>query len=256
MSDWQPQKYLAFAEERTRPARDLLAQVPVDAPQVVYDLGCGPGNSTALLVERFPPARVIGIDSSPAMLAAARLACPAAEYREADLATWQPEEAPDLLFSNATFQWVPNHLTVLARLAATLKPGGVLAVQMPDNLAEPSHRLMREVAAAGPWTAKLKTAAAARDPLPPPEIYYRHLKPLFTRLDIWHTVYNHALEGASGIVNWVTSTGLRPFLDPLDAGERAHYLATYAARVASAYPVMADGKVLLRFPRLFFAGVR
>lgn len=263
MSDWQPQKYLAFAEERARPARDLLAQVPLDDAPTVYDLGCGPGNSTTLLVERFARARVIGIDSSPAMLAAARLACPAArlacpaaEYCAADLATWQPEETPDLLFSNATLQWVPDHLAVLARLVATLRPGGVLAVQMPDNLAEPSHRLMREVAEAEPWAAKLKTAAAARDPLPPPEVYYRHLKPFFTRLDIWHTVYNHALAGASGIVDWVSSTGLRPYLDPLDVDERAQYLAAYKARIATAYPAMADGTVLLRFPRLFLAGVR
>lgn len=256
MSDWQPRKYLAYAEERTRPARDLLAKVLLNNPRTVYDLGCGPGNSTALLVERFARARVIGIDNSPAMLAAARKTCPEADYHEADLTTWQPEETPDLLFSNATFQWVPNHLAVLARLAEMLKPGGVLAVQMPDNLAEPSHRLMQEVADAGPWAAKLKTAAAARDPLPSPQVYYWHLKPFFTRLEIWHTVYNHPLAGASGIVDWVTSTGLRPYLDPLETSERVQYLAAYEARIAKAYPALADGTVLLRFPRLFLAGVR
>ena len=256
MSDWQPQQYLAFADERTRAARDLLAQVPLASAACVYDLGCGPGNSTALLVQRFPAAGVIGINSSPAMLAAARRDCPQAEYIEADLSTWQPVGVPDLLFSNATFQWVEDHLEVAARLAQALKPGGVLAVQMPDNLKEPSHRLMQVVAEAGPWAVKLAAAAAARQPLPAPQVYYERLKPLFTRLDIWHTVYNHVLDGADGIVAWVTSTGLRPYLNPLDAAERASFLEAYRSRIAAAYPAMADGNVLLRFPRLFIVGER
>jgi trans-aconitate 2-methyltransferase len=256
LSDWHPEQYLAFADERTRAARDLLAQVPLRAARTVHDLGCGPGNSTALLVERFPAAIVTGIDNSPAMLEAARKACPAARFVAGDLANWMPEEAPDLLFSNAALQWVPDHLGVMARLASALPEGGVLAVQMPDNLMEPSHQLMQAAAQQGPWAGKLSAAAAAREALPPVSACYARLKPLLRRLDIWHTVYNHPLDGVDGIVSWLASTGLRPWLDPLGPEEQADYLARYRALLAEAYPLQADGKALLRFPRLFILGVR
>ena len=256
MTDWNPASYLAFADERTRPARDLLAQVPLATAQRVYDLGCGPGNSTALLVERFPAAQVTGIDNSPAMLDAARAACPGADFSFGDLAAWRPPDVPDMLFSNATLQWVPGHLAVLERLAMSLPEGGVLAVQMPDNLNEPSHRLMREAAAMGPWAAKLREAAAARDVLPGVESYYARLKPKVRRLDIWHTIYNHLLDGVDGIIAWLGSTGLRPFLAPLGEAERAGFLGAYRKLLAAAYPLQEDGKVLLRFPRLFVVGVR
>ena len=190
------------------------------------------------------------------MLARARVDCPQAEFRQADLASWMPGTVPDLLYSNATFQWVPDHMQVLSRLTGRLQPGGVLAVQMPDNLAEPSHRLMQEVAEAGPWAAKLGKASAARSILPAPTAYYALLKPLFQRLDIWHTSYNHPLDGAPGILDWLMTTGLRPYLAPLDSEEQAAYLAIYEARVAKAYVAMPDGKVLLRLPRLFMVGVR
>lgn len=249
-------QYLAFADERTRAARDLLAQVPLSAARRVYDLGCGPGNSTALLVERFPGAAVTGIDNAQAMLEAARRACPSAEFVAGDLAQWAPVDVPDLLFSNAALHWVPDHLGVMERLVGHLPRGGVLAVQMPDNLAEPSHALMQRVAEEGPWAAKLVAASLAREALPAVEGYYARLKPLFARLDIWHTVYNHPLDGVDGIIAWLMATGLRPYLDPLSAEERADYLARYRALLADAYPLQADGKVLLRFPRLFILGVR
>jgi trans-aconitate 2-methyltransferase len=249
VSDWQPLNYLQFAEQRTRPARDILAQVPLTSAEVVFDLGCGPGNSTALLVERFPQATVTGVDNSPAMLAEARRACPAARYVEADLAAWQPPAA-QLLYSNATFQWVPDHLAVLDRLAAALPQGGVLAVQMPDNLGEPSHRLMSRVA------EEMGLAVSARVHLQTPSAFWQALRPRFSRLDIWHTVYNHPLDGIAGIVDWLSSTGLRPYLGALDAAGRAAFLARYADLLREAYPVMAGGTVLLRFPRLFLVGVR
>ena len=256
MADWSPSQYLKFADERNRPARDLLAQVPLSSPGTVYDLGCGPGNSTGLLVERFPRAAITGIDNSPAMIEEARKACIGASFALSDLSRWMPETAPDLLFSNAAFQWVPDHLEVIARLAATLKPGGVIAVQMPDNLDEPSHRLMAETAEQGPWKEKLLHASAARDPLPAPSAYYARLKPLFVRLDIWHTIYNHPLQGVRGIVEWVKSTGLRPYLNPLGAEMQEAFLAEYEQRLGQAYPADAEGTVLLRFPRLFIVGTR
>jgi trans-aconitate 2-methyltransferase len=256
LSDWQPQNYLKFADARLRPALELLAHVPLHAAQRVYDLGCGPGNATQLLVDRFPGSAVTGIDNSPAMLAAARKACPQADYEAGDLASWMPGDRPQLLFSNAAFQWVPDHLAVLERLAGSLAPGGVLAVQMPDNLSEPSHELMQWVADRGPWRDKLSQAAAARQVLPPVTAYFGCLSPLFRQLDIWHVVYNHPLQGADGIISWFASTGLRPYLDPLSESERDAFLKMYRTKLQEAYPAQPDGTVLLRFPRLFILGVR
>ena len=203
MTDWSPSQYLKFQDERSRPARDLLAAVPLQSAQCVVDLGCGPGNSTELLARRYPEAELIGIDSSPDMLVAARKRLPRARFVEADLADWRPDILVDLIFANAVFQWVPNHLDVLARLVEALPSGAVLAVQMPDNLAEPSHRLMRAVAASSRWAEKLSPAAGLRDELPPPSAYYDRLKPDAACVDVWHTIYNHALAGAGAIVEWL-----------------------------------------------------
>lgn len=254
MVDWSPSKYLEFEDERTRPARDLLAAVPLAEASFVVDIGCGPGNSTELLQRRFPRARHLGYDTSPAMLAKARERLPSVEFVEADAARFVPDTPPDLFFANAVFQWLPEHMEVFVRLLGQLAPGGALAVQMPDNLAEPTHRLMKEVAAAGPWAKRL--AGAARDPLPPVRAYYEALKPHCRRLDIWHTVYNHPLAGAAAVVEWVKSTGLKPFLDPLGDAEKTEFLAAYTSRIAEAYPPVADGTVLLRFPRLFIVASR
>jgi trans-aconitate 2-methyltransferase len=221
----------------------------------IVDIGCGPGNSTELLVERFHNAEIIGFDSSPDMLRQARERLPDRRFVEADVSTWQPEVGTDLLFANAVFQWVPDRERILRRLTEALPQRGVLAVQMPDNLNEPSHRLMAEVAAAGPWANKLKRASEARAPLPTPQGYYELLKPVARRVDIWHTIYNHPLEGATAIVEWVKGTGLKPYIDPLEGSERDGYLAAYTASIAEAYPASPDGKALLRFPRMFILAV-
>ena len=256
MADWSAQQYLKFEDERTRPSRDLLAQIPLADARKVVDIGCGPGNSTELLVKRWPRAEVIGIDTSADMLRQARERLPRQKFIEANVAHWAPPENTDVLFANAIFQWVPGHLKQLQRLTGALPRGGVLAVQMPDNLDEPVHVLMREVAQAGPWREQLADKARMRDALPTPGGYYDALRPICSRLDIWHTIYNHVLDDAAAVVEWVKGTGLRPFLDPLEAPERKQYLAEYAARVAAAYPPQADGKVLLRFPRVFIVAVK
>lgn len=254
MSDWSATRYLRFEDERTRPAADLLAAVPLAVARRVADLGCGPGNSTELLVRRFPRAEVVGVDSSPGMLEEAGRRLPGVALVRADLAGWAPEPGTDLLFANAVFQWVPDHPAVLRRLLAALPGGGALAVQMPDNVEEPSHRLMRETAAELGLSERL--AGAYRPPLPSAEAYHDLLRPLCARLDIWRTTYHHPLADAAAIVEWVRATGLRPFLDPLGAEERARYLAAYEAGVAEAYPRRACGGVLLAFPRLFLVAVR
>jgi trans-aconitate 2-methyltransferase len=256
MVDWSPQRYLKFADERARPAMDLLARVGVAEPKLVYDLRCGPGNSTQLLVEAFPEAEVVGLDNSPAMLETARATRLHARFEAADISTWKADPAADLLFSNALFQWVPQHVDVLQHLLRGLKAGGILAVQLPDNLNEPSHSLMQEVALHPAWADRLKRAATKRSAVLSPLAYYEALKPLCSRVDIWHSIYTHPLERAQGIVDMFLSTGLRPFLADLTASEQGAFLDAYKQRIAEAYPAAFDGKVLLRFPRLFIVAVK
>ena len=158
---WSAKQYVTFEDERTRPARDLLAAIPTPEARSVVDIGCGPGNSTELLVERFPGAKVQGLDSSADMIDAARKRLPQLQFEVADIDKWADEGPFDVIFANAVLQWVPDHATLLPALAGKLAQGGSLAIQMPDNLNEPSHRLMREVAANGPWVSKLADAAGS-----------------------------------------------------------------------------------------------
>ena len=236
MADWNPNLYVKFENERTRPARDLLDRVPLADARRVADLGCGPGNSTELLVERFAKADVIGVDSSQNMLASARQRLPACEFIQADLSNWKPDRSFDLLFANATFQWVTDHAAALLRLFENQESGSVLAVQMPDNFNELSHVRMRETAKAGRWASRYGDLSKTRETILTPEAYYDLFQPRAKRIDLWHTVYHHVLKGTSAIVEWVKSTGLRPYIDPLPDDERAEYLADYAARIAVAYP--------------------
>jgi trans-aconitate 2-methyltransferase len=256
MSDWNAQQYLKFEDQRSRPARDLAAQVPLKDARRIYDLGCGPGNSTEILREMFPDAELVGMDSSPDMLTKARARMPGTSFVAGDLATWMPPADADLLYSNATFQWVPDHLAVLERLLKTLRSGGVLALQVPDNTREPSHMLLNEVAADPRWAAMLAKSDAGRDDLPAVAAYYDRLRPLCQHFDIWHTHYEHPLDGPEGIVEWFKGSHLRPYLDALPADQRAVFIAEYTARLAKAYPKQFDGKCLLRFPRLFIVAVR
>jgi len=256
MSDWDAQQYLKFEDERTRAARDLLAQVPVQDARGVVDIGCGPGNSTELLAKRWPQAKITGIDTSADMLRQARERLPQHTFVEANISHWAPPAGTDVLFANAIFQWVPGHLKQLMRLAMALPVGGAMAVQMPDNMSEPSHVMMREVARLPQFHTQLAHALEARGDLPKPGAYYDALRPLSSRIDIWHTVYNHVLDDAPAIVEWVKGTGLRPFLDPLEIPERREFLEAYTARIAACYLPQADGKVLLRFPRIFIVVVK
>jgi trans-aconitate 2-methyltransferase len=254
MSDWNPTLYTRFEDERTRPAAELLARVPLNAPRSVVDLGCGPGNSTELLIKRFPSACIVGTDSSPAMLTSARQRLPQLSFELGDIADWAPAEPVDLVYANASLQWVGDHPRLLPQLLSALAPGGVLAVQMPDNLDEPSHRLIRETA-----EALLGIAADDGDKhrarILPAQQYYDLLTPR-ADVDVWRTTYYHRMDDAAAIVQWLRATGLKPYVDPLAPELQARFLAEYQRRIELAYPVRADGQRLLAFPRLFIVARR
>lgn len=255
MKSWDAAQYTRFEAERNRPIHDLIAQLP-DGVRRAVDIGCGPGNSTELLMRRWPEATVSGFDNSPEMIAAARERLPGVQFEVTDVSSWRASgPAPDLLFSNAVFQWVPHHERVLPALVQQLAPGGWLAVQMPDNLREPAHLLMGEVGAKGPWAERL--AGVQREERPAADWYLRVLRDAGATVDIWRTTYYHQLPGGMrAVVEWFKGSGLRPFLKPLSQEEQADYLARYEQALAGAYPMLPDGTVLLPFPRLFFIARR
>lgn len=246
---WNPSTYLAFADERTRPAAELLARVPCETPKRVADLGCGPGNSTALLVQRWPDAKVEGIDSSPQMIATAKKTSVKADFVLADLAAWTPSARYDVIFSNATYQWLSDHQTLLPRLMGFVMKGGVFAFQVPNNQYAPSHTLMRDVAAQGPWAEKLANVRGIF--VEKAQAYFDILAAHAASVDIWATEYLHVLDGEDAVFKWVSGTGLRPYLDALDDEERARFVTEYKARLNVAYPRRADDKTLFPFSRLF-----
>ena len=252
---WNPQSYLAFGDQRTRPAIDLLARVPLPKAERIADLGCGPGNATRLLVERWPEAIVIGIDSSRDMLAKAAGSGIVATWVEADIATWAPPHPLDLIYSNAALHWLGGHRALLPELLGRLRPGGVLAVQMPRNFEAPSHALLRATAEDGPWSDRLAGILDWR-PVAAPEWYYDLLAPHAAVLDIWETVYLHVLDGDDPVLRWTRSTALRPIMQALDDEHRAAFEAAYAARLRAAYPRRADGRTLFPFRRLFIVAQR
>lgn len=235
--------------------RDLVAAIPNRNVKTAIDLGCGPGNSTEVLAAAFPTATVTGLDNSPDMIAAARERLPNIQFELADLTTWADPGPFDVILSNAVMQWVPGHDALFPDLLGKLSAGGSLAIQIPDNADQPALRLMREVAAEGPWAGKLTDAPrpARQDAL----WYYELMKPLSAHVDLWRTIYFHVIAGgAAGVVEWFKGSALRPLLDALDEAERGSFLSLYQAEVAKAYRTMPDSTVLLPFPRLFIVATR
>jgi trans-aconitate 2-methyltransferase len=254
---WSAAQYVTFEDERTRPVRDLVSVLPDIEARAIVDLGCGPGNSTEVLAARFPDALISGLDSSTDIIAAARRRLPRAQFSIGRIEAWTDGGPFDVILANAALHWVPNHRTLLPELAARLVTGGALAIQMPDNLDTPSHRLMCEIAADGPWAQVLASAAAARTPIEGAGWYYEVLRHVCSKVAVWRTTYYHVMcGGAAGIVEWFTGSALVPFLEPLDAPSRAAYLERYTAAVARTHPTLSDGSVLLPFPRLFMVAIR
>lgn len=253
---WDPQLYLRFGGERTRAAADLLARVPLDAPARIVDLGCGPGNSTALVAARYPHADLEGVDSSAEMLADAAKAGIKARWTQGDFNTWAPATPPDLIFANAAIQWAPDPVALASRLYQTLAPGGVIALQVPQNYARPSHTTIADVADAEKWRTRLAHVHRYDPGMAGPLGYARALRALGAKADIWITEYLHVLEGDDPVFRWMSSTGLRPFLEALDGADRAAFADEVRAAFATAYPAESDGRTFFPFQRLFVVAQR
>ena len=252
---WSAAQYVKFEEERTRPVRDLVQRIPLIRAANAADIGCGPGNSTEVLCERYPEARIVGVDSSPNMIEAARKRLPDIAFEVAEIREWRLREPLDVILANAVLQWIPGHETLLPALIAKLKPGGALAAQMPDNLEEPSHRLMREIAAEGPWAAKLKDAANARAERHGAEWYFRLLRPHAPSGPLAHNLLSSAC-GTGCDCRMAEGNRSSPVPRPA-RGERAGRVpCALRGAIATAYPAEPDGTVLLPFPRLFVVAAR
>ena len=263
---WDPKTYLAFGAERTRPAADLLARIPLEHPRRVADLGCGPGNSTALLRARWPEAEIDAIDFAPEMLADARKSGVDARFIQADIAAWTPDGAYDVIYSNAALQWLENHESLLPRLMSFVRPGGMFAVQVPRNFEEHCHVLLRRAVGDPRWSAELKEVRDWWNVLEP-ETYFDLLQrgaprapsvqsaakpPGASSVDLWETRYFHVLAGKDPVFHWMMGTGLRPFAAALKSPLKEEFLEHYRGLLAAAYPPRPGGQTIHRFLRLFF----
>ena len=263
MSGWNPNQYLKFAAERTQPCRDLAARIAVSNPRRVIDLGCGPGNSTAVLRDRWPDAEFTGLDSSAEMIERARREHPRETWIAGDIAEWAAANDGaddgqfDVVFSNAALQWVEDHATVYPQLLSRVAPGGALAIQIPGNIDALPHRLMREVAASPEWKGSFPPGKVREWHHHEMEFYYDTLAPAAARLDLWATEYLHILPDVDAIVEWYRGTGLRPFLEVLetDAG-RHRFTADYLASLRPHFPPRAAGGVLFPFRRIFLVAYK
>jgi len=252
MTQWNPASYLKFQDERTQPSHDLAARVSLGSPQSIVDIGCGPGNSTRVLRERWPGARITGLDSSPQMIAKAREDYPAEEWVLADAATWRSDERYDVVFSNAALQWIPGHETLVPRLFALLNPGGALAVQVPANNDSPVYLAVNEVARRQPWREAIRGCAELLT-YQQAGFYYDLLSALSPRVALWQTTYYHVLNSHQGLIDWYASTGMRPYLERLpDEEQKRAFQEQVLQACRERYPVQADGRILFPFKRLFF----
>lgn len=247
---WNPDQYLKFSAPRFRPAQDLVARITHERAETIYDLGCGTGNVTELLAERWPEARVTGIDDSGAMLEKARATLPQIEWVQQSIAAWQPDTPADIIFSNAALHWLDDHASLFPKLFSFLAPNGILAVQMPRNFGAPSHTLVTEAARNGPWADRLAHLIKPA-PVAEPSTYYDLLASQAQSIDLWETSYLQALSGPNPVKEWTKGTWLKPFLDALQEPHKLAFEEDYARRVEQAYPPRADGITLFPFKRLF-----
>lgn len=252
---WNPAQYLRYNSERTRPFADLLARVPQQEPALIVDLGCGPGNGTALLRARWPQARIIGIDGSADMIEAATASNtdPLVEYRHQTIEDWLAEveetgTRPDLIVSNAVFHWIENHIDLMPRIAEALADGGSFAFQVAGNFLAPTHALLREIAAEPEFAPYISTKLI--DSVTPAGAYVEALSGDGWDVDAWETTYQHVLQGQDPVYEWLAGAGARPVLTALPDGVRDRFADRYRAALREAYPASSVGTIL-PFRRIF-----
>tara|TARA_Y100001934_G_scaffold280257_2_gene386438 strand:+ start:134 stop:904 length:771 start_codon:yes stop_codon:yes gene_type:complete len=256
VTDWNAQHYLKFGDERTRAAIDLLARINLSSPRRIVDLGCGPGNSTELLWQRWPEADVYGLDSSVEMIAAAKERHPDRSWQLADLEQWSPDEPVDLAFSNAAIQWTSDHGALMKRLIAGTADGGALAFQIPSGSFAEVRKLIHEISREERWNDRMESARQELK-MELPEFYYDALASEASILDVWESEYHHVMNSTDAIVDWISSTGLRPFIGALGIeSEQTEFVEELKRRVAQAYEIRANGKVLFPFRRTFVIAYR
>jgi trans-aconitate 2-methyltransferase len=254
VTTWEPQTYLRYADIRFRAGLDLIARIPKSEYPTIYDLGCGTGHLTRILADTFSSSPVIGIDSSSEMLAEARREFPSIDWQQADITSWRPSAPAGLIYSNAALQWVPDHETLLPSLLKQVRPGGVLAMQVPRHFESPSHLGLKELVMQSEWRSRLEPLLLA--PVPAPETYWRWLLPHARNIDVWETIYLQVLDGQDPVVNFMRGTALRPFLTILPEPDAARFVEAFAERMAAAYPRQPNGQTLFPFRRLFLIAQR
>ncbi|QDT53233.1 Trans-aconitate 2-methyltransferase [Caulifigura coniformis] len=253
---WDVTQYTRFQSERARPFFDLVAQIPQAAAELIVDLGCGTGEQTATLLNRWPEAHVLGLDSSPEMLAksASFVRAGQIDFQSADISSWEPTGPVDILISNAALQWLPDHERLIPRLASHVAPGGTLAVQMPNRFRNTSQRIIEDAIASGPWRDRLRDIGLQRDSVLPSETYVRLLLERGFTVNSWETTYNHLL-GENGPLEWLKGTAIRPLLDALEPDEGPAFLEALSTRLNAAFP-SRGGVTLFPMQRLFFVAQR
>lgn len=258
MPSWDANLYLKFSGQRARPATDLIAQTELEDPRRVVDIGCGTGNSTEQLHRRWPQADLAGLDNSPEMLSQARTNHPDWKWIQCGVEQWAPDSKFDLIFSNACLHWLPDHGRLFPRLASYLAPGGALAVQMPNSYDLPAHTVMLEVAhdPAAPW-ARTLAGAAETISVQPPAFYYDALRKVTNRLNIWQAEYLQIMDGPRAILDWVRSTAMRRYTEPLPSDElRKQFEQRCLERFEQYYPANDQGKTLFPYRRMFIVAYR
>lgn len=256
MPDWNPDLYLKFEKERTQPAIDLANRIGLSSPQDILDIGCGPGNSTAVLHKKYPGARILGIDSSQKMIETARAAFPHIEFQVCDASRDLAKLGRrfDVVFSNACLQWIPDHPSLLRNMMSLLKEGGVMAVQIPMNQKEPIHQILARLAAGEKWRKKIPCPRVFYSLTP--SAYYDLLAVLSRDFSLWQTTYCHRLQSHADLIEWYRATGLRPYLEALPPADRENFEHEVTAEVAKAYPPQQNGEILFPFPRFFFTAIK
>ncbi len=254
MNDWNPDQYLQFKTERTQPSIDLVARIHFADPKTIIDFGCGPGNSTQVLVKRWPKARIIGLDNSSAMIAKAKEDYPEQEWILADAATYESEVKFDIVFSNATIQWIPDHTALLNKFHGLLVEGGIVAVQLPLFWDMPLGKIIDRVSKDPRWqsyTEQVPSLFTIHDY----SFYYDQLSVLFQKVDLWETCYMDILDSHRSLVEMIRSTGMKPYLEQLDShNAKVEFEQEVLKEIVKVYPSQQNGKVILPFKRLFFIG--